>query len=116
LLAAPFLLQLFFLLAQLVGLVAQLRGLLEVLRGDGLVLLLLVLAENLLLLGGGLLAGGVSAAIAITPALLDRGGRLPIGSGGAVLLACVLIAGLLSSILAMRAATRAPLLASLRAE
>jgi hypothetical protein len=78
--------------------------------------LLLVLAENLLLLGGGLLAGGVSAAIAITPALLDRGGRLPIGSGGAVLLACVLIAGLLSSILAMRAATRAPLLASLRAE
>jgi hypothetical protein len=58
----------------------------------------------------------VGAAIAITPALLDRGGRLPIGSGGAVLLACVLIAGLLSSILAMRAATRAPLLASLRAE
>ncbi len=78
--------------------------------------LLLVLAENVLLLGGGLLAGGVSAVLAIAPALADRGGRLPIGPGGAVLLACVLIAGLLSSVLAMRAATRAPLLASLRAE
>jgi len=82
-------------------------------RGD---LLLLVLAENLLLLGGGLLAGAASAVLAITPALIERGGRLPLGRGGAILLACVLVAGLLSSILAMRAATRAPLLASLRAE
>jgi ABC-type lipoprotein release transport system permease subunit len=79
-------------------------------------LLLLVVAENALLLGGGLAAGAISAVLAIAPALAERGGRIPLTGGGALLLTCVFAAGLLSSVVAMRAATHAPLLSSLRAE
>jgi hypothetical protein len=46
----------------------------------------------------------------------ERGSRLPFTSGSAVLMVGVLVAGLLSSVLAMRAATRMPLLAALRSE
>lgn len=76
----------------------------------------LVLAENGLLLCGGLGIGALCAGLAITPAVLERGGRLPITSGGALLLGGVLVVGLLSSMAALSAATRAPLLASLRSE
>jgi ABC-type antimicrobial peptide transport system permease subunit len=78
--------------------------------------LTMVVAENVLLLGCGLLAGAVCAGLAIAPAIAERGGRLPITSSGALLLFGVFITGLLSSIVAMSAATRAPLLSSLRSE
>jgi hypothetical protein len=48
--------------------------------------------------------------------VIERGGRLPLTSGGALLLFGVFVTGLLSSVVAMRAATRAPLLASLQSE
>jgi putative ABC transport system permease protein len=78
--------------------------------------LTMVVAENLLLLGCGLLAGAICAALAIAPAIAERGGRFPVTSSGALLLFGVFITGLVSSIVAMTAATRAPLLSSLRSE
>lgn len=78
--------------------------------------LLIVVAENTLLLGSGLLAGAVCAALAIAPAVAERGGRVPLTTGGALLLFAILVTGLLSSVVATRAATRAPLLESLRSE
>lgn len=78
--------------------------------------LTMVVAENVFLLGCGLLAGAICAGLAIAPAIAERGGRLPITSGGALLLFAVFVTGLLSSIVAMNAATRAPLLSSLRSE
>jgi hypothetical protein len=75
----------------------------------------MILAENALLLAGGLTAGALAAAVAIAPALAERGGRM-LSSRGAVLLLAVFAAGLLSSVVALRAATRAPLLSSLRSE
>jgi putative ABC transport system permease protein len=78
--------------------------------------LAMVAAENTLLLAGGLVAGAACAALAITPAVMERGGRLPLTSGGALLLFAVFATGLLSSLVATRAATRAPLLDALRSE
>lgn len=78
--------------------------------------LTMVVAENVLLLGCGLVAGAICAGLAIAPAVVERGGRFPITSSGALLLFGVFITGLLSSIVAMNAATRAPLLSSLRSE
>jgi ABC-type lipoprotein release transport system permease subunit len=78
--------------------------------------LTMVVAENVLLLGCGLLAGALCAGLAIAPAIAERGGRFPVTSSGALLLVGVFITGLLSSIVAMNAATRAPLLSSLRSE
>ena len=78
--------------------------------------LLMVVAETTVLLGGGLVAGAVCALFAIAPAAAERGGRLPLTTGGALLLFALLITGLLSSVLAARAVTRGPLLASLRSE
>ena len=76
---------------------------------------ILVLAENLFLLFFGLGTGTVSALIAIAPALAERGGRIsPVSL--ALLLTVVLAAGLLGSLLAVRAAVRSPLLEALRAE
>jgi putative ABC transport system permease protein len=76
----------------------------------------IVVAENAVLLVCGLGLGAVAAAVAVGPAALARGARLPLSAGGAGLLLAVLGAGLLSSFIATRAALRAPLLASLRAE
>ncbi len=78
--------------------------------------LMMVVAENVLLMGCGLLAGAVCAVLATAPAVIERGGRVPLTSGGALLLFGVFVTGLVSSIVAMNAATRAPLLASLRSE
>jgi putative ABC transport system permease protein len=78
--------------------------------------LTMVVAENVLLLGCGLLAGALCAGLAIAPAMIERGGRVPLTSGGALLLFGVFLTGILSSIVAMTAATRAPLLASLRSD
>ena len=76
----------------------------------------IILAENAVLLGCGLAVGALSAAIAIAPAAIERGARVPLTAGGWLLLLAVLAAGLLSSIVATRAAMRAPLVASLRSE
>jgi ABC-type lipoprotein release transport system permease subunit len=78
--------------------------------------LMMVLAENAVLVGGGLAAGAVSAALAIAPAVAERGGRIPITSGAALLLFAVLVTSLMASMIATLAATRAPLLESLRAD
>ena len=78
--------------------------------------LLMATAENVLLLAAGLVSGALCAGLAIAPAIAERGGRLPLTSGGALLLFAVFATGLLSSVVATRAATRAPLLDSLKAE
>jgi hypothetical protein len=72
----------------------------------------LVLAENTLLLLGGLVSGLATALLAIAPALAQRGGGLPRPG----LLAAVVLAGLASSILAVVAVARLPVLSSLRSE
>ncbi|PYR60824.1 MAG: hypothetical protein DMF91_11290 [Acidobacteria bacterium] len=76
----------------------------------------IVLAENALLLGWGLAIGALCALVAIAPAAAEHGGRLPVTASGATLVVAVLVAGLVSSTIATRAALRAPLLESLRAE
>ena len=76
----------------------------------------MVLAENVLLLAAGLAAGALSAAIAIAPVVLERGGRLPAAASAAGLVIAVFAGGLISSIVATRAALRAPILEALRAE
>jgi putative ABC transport system permease protein len=78
--------------------------------------LMMAAAETTLLLAGGLVTGAVCAGLAIAPAVAERGGQFPITSGGTLLLFAVLTAGLLSSLVAARASSRAPLLESLRSE
>ena len=75
----------------------------------------IILAESMLLLVCGLAAGTASAAIAVAPALVDRGGRLPAATIG-LLLGGVLLAGLAGSIGATFAALRSPVLTALRTE
>lgn len=75
----------------------------------------MIVAEAVLLLGAGLGAGALSAALAVTPAWLGRTGTRP-GGTLLVLLGGVALAGVLSSMLAARAALRSNLLESLRAE
>jgi putative ABC transport system permease protein len=72
-------------------------------------------AENLFLLLAGLAIGAGCALIAVLPTVLARGGSVPIASIGAVLLA-VLAAGVVSTAIAARIATRAPVLDALRSE
>lgn len=78
--------------------------------------LLMAGVENVVLLAGGVTAGALCAALAIAPAVAERGGRLPLTSGGLLLLFAVLTVGLLSSLLATRAALGGSLLRSLRSE
>lgn len=76
---------------------------------------LMVLAENAFLLFGGVLAGTVSALVAIAPAWIERGGGLPVLSLG-VLLLVVVATGLTASLAATISALRSPLLRALRTE
>jgi putative ABC transport system permease protein len=78
--------------------------------------LLMAVAENTLLLAVGLAAGAICAGLAIAPAIAERGGQLPLTSSGVLLLFAVFTTGLLSSVVATRAALGSPLLASLRAD
>ena len=75
----------------------------------------MVLAESVFLLVCGLLLGTACAAVAIAPAYLERSGSLPI-LPTLGLLAGVLTAGLLSSILATRVVATMPLLEALKNE
>ena len=76
----------------------------------------IVFSENIALLVWGLGAGALSAAIAVAPTALERGARLPLSRAGMLLLVAVLVAGLISSAIATRAALRWPLVAALRSE
>jgi putative ABC transport system permease protein len=76
----------------------------------------MVLAENVLLLGWGLASGALSAAVAIAPVALERGGRLPAAASAVGLVIAVFAGGLLSSLIATRTALGAPLLEGLRSE
>ena len=78
-------------------------------------LALMVLAENALLLALGLGIGTGCALIAIAPAWLERGQRLPVASI-AWLLVAVVVAGFAASLAATRAVVAAPLLAALKTE
>jgi len=75
----------------------------------------IVVAENLLLLGWGLAIGTACALLAIAPAAFEHGGHVPIASS-LWLLGAVFVAGLLSSVVATRAALATPMLAALRSE
>ncbi len=75
----------------------------------------IVLAENMFLLLVGLAAGAACALLAVAPAVIDRGGRLPLASM-ALLLGLVLATGITASLAATAAARRAPLLDALRSE
>jgi len=79
-------------------------------------LLAMVVAENALLLGAGVGVGAIAALVAIAPALAERGGRVPVNAGGVVLVFAVVATGLLSTVVAIRAATRGSLLSSLRSD
>ncbi|MBI3405183.1 MAG: ABC transporter permease, partial [Acidobacteria bacterium] len=75
----------------------------------------LVVSENALLLIGGLGAGVVAALIAIAPAILERGSKLPALSLSGLLFG-VLACGFLASLAAVRAVVRMPLLTIVRSE
>jgi ABC-type antimicrobial peptide transport system permease subunit len=78
-------------------------------------LMIMVTAESLFLLGSGLALGAGCAAVAIAPAYLERGQPFPaLGTVG--MLALVLGAGLLSTLMATRAVARLPLLEALKNE
>jgi len=74
-----------------------------------------VLAENAFLVLCGLVIGAASAAIAVAPAAIERGGSVPIGAL-LILMVAVPATALISSLLAVRVVQRAPLLEALRAE
>ncbi|MCC7032446.1 MAG: FtsX-like permease family protein [Acidobacteria bacterium] len=76
---------------------------------------IMVLAESAALVGGGVLLGASAAALAIAPAIAQRGQALPLGALGAVL-AAVAVAGLLSSLVALALATRVPVVSAIRSE
>jgi hypothetical protein len=75
----------------------------------------IVLSESMLLLASGVAGGVITALVAVIPALGRRGGG-PAWVTTLVLLIAVVAVGIVSSIVATRAATRAGLLASLRSE
>jgi putative ABC transport system permease protein len=75
----------------------------------------MILAESGFLLCAGLAAGALCAAIAIAPAWLGRGGAMP-GRGLLFLFAAVAVSGVLSSLIATRAALSGRMLDALRAE
>jgi hypothetical protein len=75
----------------------------------------LVLLENLTLLLGGLLTGVLSAAVTVLPHWLVGGAHVPFWDLG-MMLAVVLVVGVLTGLLAVRATLNAPLVAALRGE
>ncbi len=75
----------------------------------------MVITENVLMLCLGLSVGFVCALLAISPVLLERGGKGPNISLGLLLLA-ILVSGATASLVATIAALRSPLLPALRSE
>ena len=75
----------------------------------------MVLFENLLLLVGGLALGTLAALVAVLPQMFLGGARVPVVDL-AVTLGVVLIVGIATGLIAVRATLRAPLVAALRGE
>jgi ABC-type antimicrobial peptide transport system permease subunit len=76
----------------------------------------MLLSETGSLLLAGLMVGAACATLAIAPALLDRGGRLPISASAMLMLIAVAAAGVVATVIAARAATAGALLQSLKSE
>jgi ABC-type antimicrobial peptide transport system permease subunit len=74
-----------------------------------------ILWEHALLLVSGVASGAIAAAVAMGPHLLSSGADVPWGSLLTLLLA-VLLVGLSSAVLAVRAAVQLPILSTLRGE
>ena len=74
-----------------------------------------LLAENAVLLGLGVGAGLIAALVAVVPAVMRRGGVMPVGAMAGVA-AAVIVTGLVTSVLAAGVVRRSPLLAALRSE
>jgi ABC-type lipoprotein release transport system permease subunit len=79
-------------------------------------LFIIVIAESAFVLTCGLAVGTICALLAIAPAAAERGGRLPTGVGLWLLLFAVFGTGIVSSVVATKAAVQARLLEALRAE
>lgn len=75
----------------------------------------LVLLENAFVLLWGLLAGSISALLAVAPNLASRSGDVPLASL-LILLAAVFATGMLAAAFAVRSAVRLPIVATLRGE
>jgi hypothetical protein len=75
----------------------------------------MVLLENLVLLIGGLALGTLAALVAVLPQMLLGAARVPVADL-AVMLGVVLVAGVATGFIAVRATLRAPLVGSLRGE
>ena len=98
--------------------VLERRGELALLRAVGFrpsAVRTLVLTETAFLLTCGLAAGTASALLALAPHLLSTGADVPWLSGG-LTLSAVFVAGMAASLLAVRAAVRTPIVATLRGE
>ncbi len=98
--------------------VLERRSELALLRAVGFLnsrLVILVLCENAFLLVWGLLAGTLSALIAMSPHLVTIGADVP-WETVAVILGAVALVGMLAALLAVYEAVRTPVLATLRAE
>jgi putative ABC transport system permease protein len=78
-------------------------------------LAVMVLAENAMLLVWGLASGTVCALLAMLPHLLSTGADTP-WSNGAALLLTVFVVGMLSSLFAVREASRTPIVNALRGD
>ena len=75
----------------------------------------MVLLENLLLLLGGLLLGTIAALVAVLPQMLFGGARVPL-IDLALMLGVVLVVGISTGLIAVRATLHAPLVGALRGE
>jgi ABC-type antimicrobial peptide transport system permease subunit len=75
----------------------------------------MVLLENLVLLVGGLAIGAIAALVTVMPQIMLGAARIPL-IDLAVMLGIVLVVGIATGMIAVRATLRAPLLAALRGE
>jgi ABC-type antimicrobial peptide transport system permease subunit len=75
----------------------------------------MVLLENLVLLVGGLALGTIAALVAVLPQMVLGAAHVPLGDLAAML-GVVLVAGVATGLIAVRATLRAPVVAALRGE
>jgi ABC-type antimicrobial peptide transport system permease subunit len=75
----------------------------------------MVLLENLLLLLGGLASGTLAALVAVLPHMFTTGARVP-WADLAAMLGIVVLVGVATGLIAVRATLRAPLVGALRGE
>ena len=75
----------------------------------------MVLLENFVLLLGGLATGTLAALLSVLPHMLLGGAHVPLAELG-IMLGVVLVVGIATGLLAVRATLQAPLLGALRGE